>query len=527
MFVGAVVCLLAALNTNAVVKFDNSFDKADWRSEPAKLNHLCFKYSPHKTNQADGSELCYKTPLATYKSEDGNEVTTYYAVINYPDDGTFYGFSKAMADGTMVPMWGQFYDTEGNLQIIMGYTPNQWKKMTVKKPSLKTEDKVFIPATPYSPDYTIKTTMQFLPTGVVTFTASTKYTAYAPQEIAGEHTTRKRVGGRMRTKSTTQLTGGWYFDVSGKATVNGRWKIVGDSLKITFTKPVTTATATYNEKALINKWKGEAARKFVPFELDTYRRQYMAQARADYPNYKVGEEKDAVKEVLKYVLDEQGFTSGKPLTMRLYGMNKDEIMAERDGMPVVFSAKHDGRYFSKGELVATLNGMTDDKKNNITADELEMRRRYISSELLSIDCPVMSKRIEDGIIINYEHKSNSAVYFVAARNENDSIKLYGTRIFFNPDRVTFDKAKVGAVLKPMRDIEILTDRFNKNEALLNALANDKKADKKARKQAKKYLSKTKNRKMPASVYYDYKSYVDIVNAWNELITIQKEYLPAE
>lgn len=33
--------------------------------------------------------------------------------------------------------------------------------------------------------------------------------------------------------------------------------------------------------------------------------------------------------------------------------------------------------------------------------------------------------------------------------------------------------------------------------------------------------------MPASVYNDYKSFVDIANAWIELITIQKEYLPAE
>ena len=137
--------------------------------------------------------------------------------------------------------------------------------------------------------------------------------------------------------------------------------------------------------------------------------------------------------------------------------------------------------------------------------------------------PTLSKRIEDGIIINYEPKSNSAVYFVAVRNENDSIKLHGTKIFFNPDRVIFDKAKVGANLKPMGDIEILTDRFNKNEARLIALANDKQA----RKQAKKYLSQTKNRKMPASVYNDYKSFVDIANAWIELITIQKEYLPAE
>lgn len=529
LIVGTTLSLCAAFSANAQVKFDDSFNKASWRKSVAFI-HPNFQYSTNKTTQGDGSVLRYKRELYTspgmYNGATGymeNQSTSYFVVIDYPGEGFYYGFAKAADDGTMIPLFGAFAEKDKDLQMAMGYTPSQWKKMSNQKPNFKDEKDTYIPETPFSPEYTVHKSLQFLPTGIVTFTASTNYTSYAPQEIAGEQTTRKRVGGRMRSKSTTQLTGGWYFDIKGKTTVNGRWKVVGDSLKITFSKPVTTVTSSYNEKALVNRWKKEDERKYIPFELDTYRRQYMAQARADYPNYKVSEEKDAVKEMLNEQIAGEGLASGSSIALKLYGMNKNEIMAATATTPVIFSGRRDARYATPAEIKNIFQEFIG-KNNAITDDEMECRRQHISKQILSTDCPVISRRAEDGFVCHFNSDNNSATYYVASLNENGKCDMYQAKIPFAEDKTNIDKEKFAANFNRVTDLDNVKNEFNNNEARLVERANDKKCDKDLRKQAKKYLSQTKNMALPTSDFNNYESYLSAIDEWKERLALQHKFL---
>lgn len=202
----------------------------------------------------------------------------YYAVIEFPGEGVYYGLvqvhpSKGFDNGFHL-LGGRFYFPDGTSKFCFGKTPAGWKKDGVKMPAGTYTYHSYADgfgSDPGKEDIALSYT--FNPGGTLTATYIRQYTDYAQQEVAGSTTTKKKTPRGIRTKSTTQLTGGWYFDVTAKATFSGKWTLKNDTLRIKLTgKPTVTASAKFNRQRLIDGWKKEDAARYFEFKMDTYRR---------------------------------------------------------------------------------------------------------------------------------------------------------------------------------------------------------------------------------------------------------------
>lgn len=155
-----------------------------------------------------------------------------------------------------------------------------------------------------------------------------------------EVSTTKRVNGRRRRRTTTQLTGGWYFDVKGTETFTGTWKMQNGELIVHYNeRPTITVATSFNRQALIDGWRRESAMRGMEFSMDTYHRQYLAQAQADYPNYHVDEEKEILKDWMSEIprpQDRTGYAVFAP----------DVVMQLIDGVGTKQYYKEEGMEYS-------------------------------------------------------------------------------------------------------------------------------------------------------------------------------------
>lgn len=231
----ALLLLLSALTSSAVV-LDNSFDELPggkaryYQPWLAKGN---FHTLP------DGRILHYATSLLSdrnYHFYDVNRIVLYpdiyYAVLEFPGQGVFYGLVSTSQtkrfDGDTKLLGGRFYYPDGKSKFCYGKLPHEWAKDGVTKPAGAYTHHTYtngFGSKSNNEDLAVRLT--FNPGGTMTASFIKEYTRYNPQEIAGEYSS--SING-VKYKTTTQLTGGWYFDVTASATFKGTWTMKGDTL---------------------------------------------------------------------------------------------------------------------------------------------------------------------------------------------------------------------------------------------------------------------------------------------------------
>lgn len=386
--------------------------------------------------------------------------------------------SKGIKNG-FHPVGGRFVSPDGSNRLSFGQTPEEWKKGHVTRPTgaytFHTYNNGF-DSEPESSDLAIKYT--FNPNGTLSASFIKEYTEYAPQELAGETTTKKKTARGTKYKSTTQLTGGWYYDVTAKATYNGKWTLKNDTLTVKFTgKPVITASAKFNRQRQIDKWKKEDADRYFEFKMDTYRRQYLAQAQADYPNYQVDEEKAKIKEYLK---SQYGDLSGFTYLVREMDANDIALTNLADKNRIIMSFQKKPRWetwFDADEFFAGIKALYNNWED-VSKYIIKIRNEKIISQLISASDLGPSYNM----YLHNLSNDGKSVDLLVIKDVNGKWSPYGYKVSFNDDKViiNYDSAFVYTAL------EDLTAEMNNNEKILLALSESKdKKDKDAKKAAKK------------------------------------------
>lgn len=425
--------------------------------------------------------------------------------------------SKGIKNG-FHPVGGRFVSPDGSNRLSFGQTPEEWKKGHVTKPTgtytFHTYNNGF-DSEPESSDLAIKYT--FNPNGTLSASFIKEYTEYAPQELAGETTTKKKTARGTKYKSTRQLTGGWYYDITAKATYNGKWTLKNDTLTARFTgKPVITVSAKFNRQRQIDKWKEEDAARYFEFKMDTYRRQYLAQAQADFPNYCVDEEKDKVKEYLK---SQFGELTGFTYLVREMDANDIALTNLAGKSRNIMSFQKKPRWttwYDGDELVAGIKALYNNW-DEVSKIIIKTRNEKIISQLNNATDLGPSYNMYLG---NMSDDGESASLLVI-KNVDGKWTPYGYKVNFKEDKVIpdYDSAFVYTAL------EDLTAEMNNNEKILLALSESKdKKDKDAKKAAKKHIKLTS--KSPVSTSFsDLESYFNALREVKSRIVLQRNYLP--
>lgn len=520
LFTYITLFLLAAANAPAVV-LDASFDTL--RCSTGTM------YQPwldgrNRCRLPDGSILHASALMEgnrrIYDRETNTSVLNpdlLYAVIEYPGEGVYYGMvqaspTKGIANGCRL-LGGRFVSPDGVNKFSVGRTPAQWKKQALKNPTGSYTFHTYKNGFDGESDrQDLRITYTFNPAGTFTASFGKYFTDYASQEIAGETTTRKRVGGRTRSKTTTQLTGGWYFDIDAKATCSGKWTLKGDTLTLRFTgKPKYNVTSKFNKQKLIDQWKHEDDLRFQDFKLDTYRRQYLAQAQADYPNHTVAEAKGYATDYLK-----EQFANFDRLTYIVYYLTaNDLLMKSTDGTRVMSFQKkpsYDTWYDYDEHKVALMAAYH--KWDKLSEYIIKNRNERIVAQLA--DMPRLGSA---GDIYLYnlsdDEKSADMLAFPEAGGR-PAPRLYPVRFNGNVVEVDFENGT------PYTAVDDLIAEMNANETILQANAADKKA-KALNKAAKRYFKIT-GKKTVDSSYNSLQSFFAVTKAVQERLELQQRYL---
>lgn len=341
--VGAMLAALCGAAQNHVA---DSF----LQSSGSVANELVDDYLPLITaprQRPDGTVLRYSMPVGEFK----------YVIVDYPEKGRYYGIVETddVVGGSYLYLLGTNKSANDSIKSYAYRQP--WDMRPVnKKPSgtyhvlsavdLASLETRFMAEGVYNSNTTERSdphataTVTFSPGGRLTYKNVITYTAKIGQEVEGEVSTTKRVNGRRRRRTTTQLTGGWYFDVKGTETFTGTWKMQNGELIVHYNeRPTITVATSFNRQALIDGWRRESAMRGMEFSMDTYHRQYLAQAQADYPNYHVDEEKEILKDWMSEIprpQDRTGYAVFAP----------DVVMQLIDGVGTKQYYKEEGMEYS-------------------------------------------------------------------------------------------------------------------------------------------------------------------------------------
>lgn len=260
-------------------------------------------------------------PIRTSRGSYLFQPRMYYIISSLPGNaGRYYGFYSAghnnlgevlsgnAAAGTTSDyslVYGTVIRPDGTREDVVIRPESEWKKLDVGKPA----------GTFYIHDYSSQIQMLELTfnaggTGKATFYMP-RSTHQAPQEISGM-STQRNANGTVK-KRHRSFSGGYYFYLDGKATVNMKWSIADGKLTITpVGTPVTGVTGGIDED---KTW----ARQEIT---ESDKRIENGKHRADFPtNEYVKKAKNRKLEALKEYMADMG-----GISFNVRHVTKNEIL---------------------------------------------------------------------------------------------------------------------------------------------------------------------------------------------------------
>lgn len=453
-----------------------------------------------------------------------------YAVIDYPGEGTFYGFVeqyKTIPEGNYRLLRGRMVNISGDTTVVFLKTPAQWRKTAKQVPSgaytcvASEEDKVV------GFDYENQEEMvlhglivglNFTPAGGVTYSYGSEYTDYAWMESKeGSGGTNMKTGRRRRKGG--QITGGWYFDVDAKAKLSGRWTLTDRTLNLDLKgSPTVTVNTKFNEKAMIDHWKREAAEDFTEFKMGSYERQFLAQARGDYPTSQfVKRRKKMLREMLTEVIPAPQLKQ----TYKILGVTANDLYLSKNGSVLHFEKKRGtGETFNNERFKEAVSEYI----HNIPSG----RRIWLSQvadsaavKISSVLDDTFDEVIDDWCVSRPVADSDLCEISVITHEPVGDYHLHKGQIKFDNNGLP----DLEAMTASLKIDPTLSELVNQTRELDNQLllASKKSKDKNIKKSASEYLKRNKGKHISAAVV-SLRGYEFTVNALRERISAQRQAL---
>lgn len=453
-----------------------------------------------------------------------------YAVIDYPGEGTFYGFVeqyRTIPDGDYRLLRGRMVNISGDTTAVFLKTPAQWRKGAKQVPSgfytcqVSDEDKVV--GFDYDNQEEIVlhgliVGLNFTPAGTVTYSYGSEYTDYAWMESKeGSGGTNMKTG--IRRRRGGQITGGWYFDVDAKAKLTGRWSLTDRTLKLNLKgTPIVTVTTKFNEKALIDDWKREAAEAFTDFKMGTYERQYLAQARGDYPSSQFVKRR---KKMLREMFTEVIPTPQYEQSYKILGVTANDLYLSKNGSVLHFEKKRGtGETFDNARFKEAVAGFI----HNIPSGQrmwLAQVADSASEKISNTLHETFSEVVDDWCVSRRDSGSGLCEISVITHEPLGDYHLQKGEINFDNNGIPdLEAMKVSFKIDPTLS-ELVSQTRELDNQLLHASKNSK--DKNIKKSATEYIKRNKGKQISTEVV-SLRGYEFTVNALRERIAAQRQAL---
>lgn len=499
--------------SGSAVLFDNSFGKI---KNPKSLIQPWLATMPGKT-LPNGYILHYQIPIEHYNipanfQGQHNYKNVDYAVIEVPGEGIAYGYvrtpsTSGSGDINVNPefIFGNFKFFDGKTTDYIGMTPKARRAENVTKPNgtytymdhsdgdpkkeTDKEDEII--------------TITFNPGGTYSMSYGRKYT----QEM---------YSGNGMEDNPYNIMGGWYYDVDAKATINGKWNMKGDSIFLTpTTKPKYTATTAFNKEALIDQFRREDEERYIKFQMDQYRRQFVAQAQREYSNAVVAGERNNVLEALHEIIEGNYYTFPKG-GYKIGALGKNDLTLVQ-----IRNNKYDVKTYQKVYDPVTWH---DPKENLSFYKEIlgQLEKHVVNARNKSIISQIAKnpggiKKLNDIVIYNLNDDQTKANFCEILPESDGSYGYYVGSLTFDGTKVTVDSE----ISRDMA-VENMAKQVAANEAILEAAKNGK--DKEAKNKAKEYF---KMKKKQGELSFTFNSHDSFLRARQNVIDrleLQKQYL---